>query len=73
MIMVLALLSGRQKHPHESDHSDSDKEVNLLNLEKVAEIPQHQLVLILNSSAPDNSVGWIDVRRKKNDPRWSTQ
>lgn len=74
MIMIIALLSRAQERPHESDHSDNDKEAHAVLAVCGDEIPPNQLSLVESSVAPTCSTGWIDVCKKKarrEPPRYS--
>ena len=63
--IVLASSISKHKHFHESDHSDSDKEAATNVDPPVLELTQENTIIVPSTSAPDNSSGWIIVRKKK--------
>jgi hypothetical protein len=74
-IMIIALLPGTQKRPHESDNSDSDKEAPLDSAAQDYGTSSDHLALVVKVVEPISSSGWIDVRKKKSrkDPHRPTQ
>jgi len=75
IIMATAPPSWTQKHPHESDNSDSDKEAPFASAAQDSGISSDHMALVAKVVEPINSSGWIDVRKKKGrkDPLWPTQ
>ena len=65
LIMVLVPLASVLEHPHEYDNSDSDKEANLDHSPLLSGTSSHQIDIVSNTPAINNSTGWIDVRKKK--------
>jgi hypothetical protein len=63
--MATVPLPGTQKHPHESDNSDSDKEAPFALAAQDYGISSDHLALVVKVVEPLNSSGWIDVRKKK--------
>jgi hypothetical protein len=73
--MITTSLPGTQKHPHESENSDSDKEAPLDSTTQDYGTSSDHLALVVKVVEPVISSGWIDVRKNKGrkDPHRPTQ
>jgi len=65
MVFFPASTLGGQKHPHESNHSNSDKETTTSLTLQGTGPSSGKLAIVSLSHATDKSVRWIDVRKKK--------
>lgn len=63
--MILSLLISGNKHFHESDHSNNDKEATTIAKPLGLELNQGNEVIVSSTCVPGNSLEWIDVRKKK--------
>lgn len=64
LALVVAKTSGR-KRQHESNHSDSNRDVLYSEEAATMELSLKNEDMALSSTLTDNVVGWVDICRRK--------